>query len=55
MRKYDFKCISILTTHQGVEEGFRKVLIRFQTEDDKIDKILDELKANYSVVHYTKD
>ncbi len=55
MRKYDFKCISILTTHQGVEEGSRKVLIRFQTDDDKIDKILDELKANYSVVHYTKD
>ncbi len=55
MRKFNFKCISILTTHQGVKEGYRKVLIRFQTEDDYIDNILDELKTNYQEVHYTKD
>ena len=55
MRKYDFKCISILTTHQGVVEGSRKVIIRFQAEADKIDKILNELKANYADVNFTND
>lgn len=55
MRKYDFKCISILTTKQGVADGQRKVIIRFEAEANKIDKILSELKANYSNVNFTKD
>jgi len=55
MRKFDFKCISILTTHLDVKEGFRKVLIRFQTTEDKIQQIIEDLKANYSDVKYTKD
>jgi len=55
MRKFDFKCISILTTHLGVNKGERKVLIRFQTQKDRIPLILTELKATYKDVHFTED
>ncbi len=55
MRKHNFKYNSILTTHEGVEEGYREVLIRFQTEEEELDKILNDLKQKYSPVELTKD
>ncbi len=55
MRKYDFKCISILTTHEGVEAGKRKVIIRFQAEENKINEIISELKTKYANVNFTND
>ncbi len=55
MRQYNFKCISILTTHQGVAEGSRKVIIRFQAEVNKIKKIIEDLKSKYEKVNFTED
>jgi acetoin utilization protein AcuB len=55
MRKYKFKYNSILTTHEGVKEGFREVLIRFQAEKSEVDNILKDLKANYDNVELTID
>ncbi len=55
MRKHNFKYNSILTTHEGVKEGFREVLIRFQAEEDELDKILADLKKKYDSVDLTVD
>ncbi len=55
MRKYKFKYNSILTTHEGVKEGFREVLIRFQAEKDELTKILNDLKSKYNKVELTVD
>ncbi len=55
MRKHNFKYNSILTTLEGVEEGFREVLIRFQAEEDEQEKILADLKAKYDSVELTVD
>ena len=55
MRKHDFKYNSILTTHEGVKEGFREVLIRFQAEEDAVEEILAELKTRYESVELTID
>lgn len=50
MRKHHFKYNSILTTLQGMEKGYREVLIRFQTDEEELDKILKDLKQKYSSV-----
>ena len=55
MRKHSFKYNSILTTHEGVKEGFREVLIRFQAEEEDLEKILADLKAKYDSVELTVD
>ena len=55
MRNHDFKYNSILTTHEGVKEGFREVLIRFQAEEDAVEEILAELKTRYESVELTID
>lgn len=55
MRNYDFKCISILTSHAGVEEGFRQVLIRFQADESDIGKMLDDIKEKYNNAELTLD
>ncbi len=55
MRKHNFKYNSILTTHEGVKEGFREVLIRFQAEEDELGKILADLKDKYDSVELTVD
>ena len=55
MRKHRFKYNSILTTHEGVKEGFREVLIRFQAEEEDLEKILADLKAKYDSVELTVD
>lgn len=55
MRKYQFKYNSILTTHEGVKEGFREVLIRFQAEKGELEKILKDLKCKYGSVELTVD
>ncbi len=55
MRKHDFKYNSILTTHEGVQEGFREVLIRFQADEDAVEEILTELKTKYKSVELTID
>ena len=55
MRKFEFKCISILTTKVGVEEGKRKVMIRFQANSDDISNILQVLQEYYENVNFTDD
>ena len=55
MRKYKFKYNSILTTHEGVKDGFREVLIRFQADKSEVEKILKDLKSNYDNVELTID
>ncbi len=55
MRNYDFKCISILTSHAGVQEGFRQVLIRFQADESDIDKMLGDIKKKYNNAELTLD
>ncbi len=55
MREYEFKCISILTTKQGVEEGKREVIIRFHAEGDELDKIKEMLAGDYPDIIITKD
>lgn len=55
MRKHHFKYNSILTTHEGVKEGYREVLIRFQAEEHELQKILSDLKVKYDSVELTVD
>jgi acetoin utilization protein AcuB len=55
MRKHNFKYNSILTTHEGVKEGYREVLIRFQTEEEELEEILKDLKKKYTNVELTVD
>jgi acetoin utilization protein AcuB len=55
MRKHAFKYNSILTTHEGVPEGSREVLIRFQAKEKELDKILQDLKTKYGEVDLTVD
>jgi len=55
MRKHNFKYNSILTTHEGVKEGYREVLIRFQTEEEELEEILKDLKKKYANVELTVD
>ncbi len=55
MRKHEFKYNSIFTTHEGVKEGFREVLIRFQAGEEEVEKILADLKSKYKTVELTID
>lgn len=55
MRNHNFKYNSILSTHEGVPEGSREVLIRFQAEDDELKKILRDLRNSYDSVELTID
>lgn len=55
MRKHQFKYNSILTTLEGIPEGYREVLIRFQAEDEELKKILKDLKEKYDSVELTID
>ncbi len=55
MRKHAFKYNSILTTHESVKDGFREVLIRFQAEEEELEKIMEDLKKNFKEVELTID
>jgi len=55
MRKYPFKCVSILSTYENVSPGSRLVLIRFNATVENREKILDELKGKYENVKLTID
>jgi acetoin utilization protein AcuB len=55
MRKHEFKYNSILTTHEGVPEGSREVLIRFQAKEKELEKILKDLRSKYGKVELTID
>ena len=55
MRKYDFKCVSILTTYHKVESGKRKAVIRFQANEEDVPRIIEELKQHYDQVLFTED
>jgi len=50
MRTADFKCVSLLTTYQDVQEGFRELIIRFQANEKDIDQIMKKLTAKYDQV-----
>lgn len=55
LRKYDAKCVSILTTNDGIPQGSRKVIIRFQAKPADIPKAVKDLENKYEFVAYTKD
>ncbi len=55
IREFEFKCISILTTHVGVDEGWREVIIRFRTEKEMIEKIKIILEKDYPNVVISKE
>jgi len=55
MRIFDFKCVSILTTHVGVEEGYREVIIRFKAEDEEHYKIIEHLEKDYPSLLLSKE
>ena len=55
MRKHEFKYNSILTTHDGVPERLREVLIKFQAEEKELDKMLQDLNAKQDNVELTVD
>lgn len=53
MRNYSFKCVSILTSSQGMKEGERQILIRFQAEKEDLDKIIDDINNKYEHAEFT--
>jgi len=55
MRKYPFKCVSILSSHENVSPGSRLVLIRFNATVENREKIFAELKDKYENVKLTID
>ncbi len=55
MREVDFKCVSILTTYQGVPEGKREVILRFQMEEKDFQKVLKDLEEKYGKVDYIRE
>ncbi|GBD90982.1 inosine 5'-monophosphate dehydrogenase [bacterium BMS3Abin04] len=55
MRIFAFKCVSILTTHVGVEEGYREVIIRFRAEDEEHYKIIEHLEKDYPSLILSKE
>jgi len=55
MRSFAFKCVSILTTHVGVEEGHREVIIRFRAEDEEHFKIIEHLEKDYPDLVLSKE
>ena len=55
MRMQEFKCISILTTHQGVKNGNRELIIRFNVDDKGLTEILTSLKKNYHDVEFLSE
>jgi acetoin utilization protein AcuB len=55
MRSKEFKCLSLLTTYHGVEEGFRELVIRFSAEKAQIPVILKVLEEKYREVVLTED
>jgi acetoin utilization protein AcuB len=55
IRKHGGRMESILSTHQGIPEGFRKVFIRmYDVDRDKIQQLKDELR-NEAVLLYFVD
>ncbi len=55
MRDFAFKCVSILTTHVGIEEGHREVIIRFRAEDEEHFKIIKHLEKDYPDLVLSKE
>jgi acetoin utilization protein AcuB len=53
MRKNSFKCVSILTSSLGVEEGKRQILIRFQAAKEDLDKIVNDVNEKYDNAEFT--
>lgn len=55
MRNFKFKWVSILTSLIGVNNGNREVMIRFQADENELNKILKALKSVYNKIELTKD
>jgi len=55
MRHFSFKCVSILTSHVGIEDGYRQVLIRFQADEKNTKKIIEEVQKMYINAELTTD
>jgi acetoin utilization protein AcuB len=55
MRNYDFKWESILTSHVRINNGNEEVIIRFQSEEDELSKIVGALKNTYQNIELVRD
>ncbi|RMD51422.1 MAG: CBS domain-containing protein [Ignavibacteria bacterium] len=55
MREVDFKCVSILTTYQGVPEGKREVILRFQMGEVEFKDVISQLRNKYGDVQFIKE
>jgi acetoin utilization protein AcuB len=50
IRKYDGRMVSILSSYEGVPEGYRKVYIRVYSIDrSKLQQLKDEFRENFTV------
>jgi acetoin utilization protein AcuB len=55
MRNYEFKWESILTSHVRINNGNEEVIIRFQSEEDELTKIIGALRNTYNNIELIRD
>jgi acetoin utilization protein AcuB len=55
MRNYEFKWESILSSHVRINNGNEEVIIRFQSEEDELNKIVGALKNAYQNIELVRD
>ncbi|NOX17167.1 MAG: CBS domain-containing protein [Chlorobi bacterium] len=53
MRKSSFKCVSILTSTLGIEEGKRQTLVRFQADKEDLKNIVKDVTEKYKSAEFT--
>ncbi len=52
IRKYGGRMVSILSSYEGVQEGYRKVYIRsYAIDRSKLQQLKDEFKKNFTVLY----
>jgi acetoin utilization protein AcuB len=52
IRKYGGRMVSILSSYEGVPEGYRKVYIRsYAIDRSKLQQLKDEFKKNFAVLY----
>ena len=55
LNEYQHKCISILNTYYEVEENRRSVIVRFQTDEENVPKIIAQLEEKFENVQLIEE
>ncbi len=55
LNEYQHKCISILNTYYEVEENRRSVIVRFQTDEENVPKIITQLEEKFENVQLIEE